>query len=160
MILEHPIGTYHMELKLPFCRSSLRKWPRLRNSVLLTSAFSELCDASYVPDVDHPTSAGWPKKLTKHIPSEKKVKVLVAQLCPTLSDPMNSSPPGSSVHRILQARILGWVAIPFSEGSSRPRDQTQVSHVADRCFTTWATIIHLPKMQSCAYILLNKYNTG
>ena len=139
MILEHPIGTYHMELKLPFCRSSLRKWPRLRNSVLLTSAFSELCDASYVPGVDHPTSAGWPKKLTKHIPSEKKVKVLVAQLCPTLSDPMNSSPPGSSVHRILQARILGWVAIPFSEGSSRPRDQTQVSQSAGRFFILWAT---------------------
>ena len=41
-----------------------------------------------------------------------------------------SSPPGSSVHRILQARILGWVAIPFSRESSQPRDQTQVSHIA------------------------------
>ena len=41
------------------------------------------------------------------------VKVLVTQLCPTLCNPMNCSPLGSSVHRILQARILEWVAIPF-----------------------------------------------
>ena len=51
----------------------------------------------------------------------------VAQLCPTLCDPMNYSPQGSSVHGILQARILGWVAIPFSGGSSQPRDGTEVS---------------------------------
>ena len=70
---------------------------------------------------------------------KKEVKVLVAQLCPTLSDPMNSSPPGSSVHGILQARILEWVAIPFSEGSSRPRDQTQVSRIAGRFFILWVT---------------------
>ena len=43
---------------------------------------------------------------------------LVAQLCPTLCNPMDCSPPGSSVHEILQARILEWVAIPFSWGSS------------------------------------------
>ena len=46
------------------------------------------------------------------------VKVLVAQLCPTLCDLMDCSLPGSSVHGILQARILEWVAIPFSRGSS------------------------------------------
>ena len=50
----------------------------------------------------------------------------VAQSCPTLSDPMDCSLPGSSVHEIFQARILEWVAISFSRGSSRPRDQTQV----------------------------------
>ena len=55
---------------------------------------------------------------------------LVAQLCPTLCDPMDCSPPGSSVHGILQARILEWVAISFSRGSSSPRDQTQVSCVS------------------------------
>ena len=49
------------------------------------------------------------------------VKVLVAQLCLTLCDPMNGSSPGFSVHGILQARILEWVAIPFSRGSSQPR---------------------------------------
>ena len=56
-----------------------------------------------------------------------QVKVLIAQLCPTLCDPMDCSPPDSSVHGILQARILEWVAIPFSRCSSQPRDRTQVS---------------------------------
>ena len=65
--------------------------------------------------------------------------VLVAQLCPTRCDFMVSSPSGSSVHGISQARILEWVAIPFSRGSSQPRDQTQVSCIASRFFTIWAT---------------------
>src|SRR5574342_240891 len=71
--------------------------------------------------------------------SPLKVKMLVTQSCPTLCDPMGCSPPGSSVHGILQARILEWVAIPFSRGSSSPRDQTQVSCVScieGRFFTT------------------------
>ena len=66
-----------------------------------------------------------------------KVKVLVAQLCPTLCDPMDSSLPGSSVHGILQARILEWVAIPFSRESSWPRDWTRVSRASGRFFTVW-----------------------
>ena len=70
---------------------------------------------------------------------EVVLKVLVAQLCPILCDPMDCSPLGSSVHRILQARILGWVVIPFSRASSRPRDQSQVSCLAGRFFTVWAT---------------------
>ena len=53
--------------------------------------------------------------------------------------PMDHSPPGSSGHGILQARILEWVAIPFSRGSSRPRNHTQVSCTAGRFFTNWAT---------------------
>ena len=57
----------------------------------------------------------------------EKVKVLVAQLCSTLCDPMDYSPPGSSVHGILQARILKWVGILFSRVSSPLRDQTQES---------------------------------
>ena len=61
--------------------------------------------------------------------------VLVIQSCPTLWDPMDCSPPGSSVHGILQARILECVAIPFSRESSQPRDQTQVSCIAGRFFT-------------------------
>ena len=52
---------------------------------------------------------------------------------------MDSSPPGSSVHGILQARIQEWIAISFSRGSSRPRDWTQVSCIAGRLFTNWAT---------------------
>ena len=53
-----------------------------------------------------------------------KVKVWVAQSCPTLCNPRDCSPPGSSVHGILQARILEWVAIPFSRRSSWPRNWT------------------------------------
>ena len=67
-----------------------------------------------------------------------KMKVLVAQLFLTLFDPMDCSPPGSSVHGISQARILEWVAIPFSRGSSQPRDRTHVScvsRIAGRFFT-------------------------
>ena len=52
-----------------------------------------------------------------------------APLCSTLCDPMDCSPPGFSVHEILQARILAWVAVPFCRGSSRPRDQIRVSCV-------------------------------
>ena len=70
---------------------------------------------------------------------ESEVKVLVTQSCPTLCDPMDCSPPGSYVYRILQTRILEWVAISFSRGSSWPRDRTQVSHTAGRLFTNWAT---------------------
>ena len=61
------------------------------------------------------------------------------QLCLTLCDPIDSSPPGSAVPGILQARTLEWVAFPFSRGSSQPRDWTQVSHIADGFFTSWAT---------------------
>ena len=61
--------------------------------------------------------------------------VLVAQSCPTLCDPMYYSPPGFSVHGILQARMLEWVAISFSRGSSGPKNQTQVSCIAGRFFT-------------------------
>ena len=68
-----------------------------------------------------------------------KVKVLVAQSCLTLCPPMECSLPGSSVHGISQARILEWVAIPFSRGSFQPRDQTRLSHVAGRFFNIWAT---------------------
>ena len=61
----------------------------------------------------------------------KKVKVKVAQSCLTLWDPMDYT-----VHGILQARILKWVAVCFSKGSSQPRDWTQVSHIAGRFSTS------------------------
>ena len=63
---------------------------------------------------------------------------LVIQSCLSVCDPMGCSLPGSSVHGILQARILVWVAIPFSRESSQPRVQTQVSCIAGRFFTIWA----------------------
>ena len=70
---------------------------------------------------------------------EKWKNMLVAQPCPTLCDPIDCSPPGSSVHGILQVRILECVAMPSSRGSSQPRDWTQVSRTAGGFFTIWAT---------------------
>ena len=64
-----------------------------------------------------------------------------AQSCLTLCDPMGCSPPGSSVHGILQARILEWVAIFFSRGFSQTRDWPWVSCIAGRFFTIWATVM-------------------
>ena len=61
-------------------------------------------------------------------------EVKVAQSCPTLCDPTDCT-----VHGILQARILQWVAFPSSRGSSQPWDQTQVFHIAGRFFTSWTT---------------------
>ena len=63
----------------------------------------------------------------------------VDQLCLTLGGPVDCSPTGSSVRGIFQARVLQWVAISFSRGSSRSRDRTQVSCIAGRRFTVWAT---------------------
>ena len=71
--------------------------------------------------------------------SNYTIKSEVAQLCPTLCHPMDCSLPHSSVHGILQTRLLEWVAISFSSGSSWPRDQTWVSHIAGRHFTLWPT---------------------
>ena len=69
-------------------------------------------------------------RLWKGTPTKGIAKV--TQLCPTLCNPMDST-----AHGILQASILEWVAIPFSRGSSQPRDWTQVSHVAGGLFTSW-----------------------
>ena len=63
----------------------------------------------------------------------EKEKKVMSNSC----DPMDCSLPGSSVHRILQARILEWVAISFSRGSSQPRNWMQVSSIAGRFFTNW-----------------------
>ena len=62
------------------------------------------------------------------------VKVKVTQSRLTLCNHMDYT-----IHGILQARILQWVAVPFSRGSSQPRDRTQVSHIAGRFFISWAT---------------------
>ena len=63
----------------------------------------------------------------------------VSQSCPTLCDPMDCSPPGSTVHGISQARVLDWAVVSFSRGSSWPRDQARVSRNVDRRFTIWAS---------------------
>ena len=69
------------------------------------------------------------------------VCVLAIQSCLSLCNPMDYSPPGYSVHGILQARILEWAAIPFFRRSSPPRDQTWASGIAGRFFTTWASVV-------------------
>ena len=63
----------------------------------------------------------------------------VAQSCLTLCDPVDWGLPGSSVHGIFQARVLEWIAISFSRGSSWPRDRTWFPHIVGRRFTVWAT---------------------
>ena len=81
--------------------------------------------------------ASWCDAIRKvrHLSSlcQKYLEVKVAQLFPTLCDPMDCT-----VHGILQAGILEWVAVPFSRGSSQPRDQTQVFRIAGGFFTSWA----------------------
>ena len=74
-----------------------------------------------------------------HCSSACAVKVLGAQSFPALCEPMDCRPPGSSVHGLLQARILEWVIISFSRGFSWPGDRTQVSCIPGRFFTVWAT---------------------
>ena len=76
------------------------------------------------------------RNLTQHC---KSTVHACAQSCLTLCNPMDCSPPCSSVHGIFQARVSGWVAIPFSRGSSQPRDQTEVSYIGGRLFTIRAT---------------------
>ena len=75
----------------------------------------------------------WQKAIMKG----KERKMEVVQSCLTLCDPVDCSLPGFSIHGILQARILEWVVISFSRGSSRLRDRTPVSCIAGRCFTLW-----------------------
>ena len=79
------------------------------------------------------------KRLLMKVKEESESESEVAQSRPTLCDPMDCSLPGSSLHGILQARVLEWVAISFSRGSSQTRDQTQVSWILGRRFNLWAT---------------------
>ena len=74
------------------------------------------------------------------------VSVKVTQSCLTLCDPMDCT-----VHGILQARILEWVDLPFSRGSSQPRDRTQVSCTAGRFFTIWATREWCEVISNCGF---------
>ena len=74
-------------------------------------------------------------------------------MCPTLCDRMDCSLPDSSVHGIFQARIVEWVAISFSRGSSQPRDQTWVSLIAGRCFI-WATREAPNWMSECPLLIV------
>ena len=92
----------------------------------------------------------WEEHRARYFSSEK-VKVEVTQSYLTLCDPMDYT-----VHGILQARILKWVAFPFSRGSSQPRDRTQVSRIAGGFFTSWATR-EAPNTQSVLLVPLEYY---
>ena len=80
----------------------------------------------------------------------------VAQSCRTFCNPMDCSPPGSSIHGIFQGRVLEWVAISFSRESSWPKDQTRVSIIVGRCFTVWATREDL--VSKTFYLLLSPHS--
>ena len=97
-------------------------------------------------------------ELTSSVGKESESESEVTQSCSTLCDPMDYSLPGSSLHGILQARVLEWVAISSSRGSSWPRDQTHVSSVsclAGRLFTHRA--ITETQMSLYSYLLLVPY---
>ena len=80
----------------------------------------------------------WLDVNTRNPPTLCAVLCLIAQACTTLCNPVDCSPPGSSVHGILQSRITEWVAMASSRVSSQPRDQIKVSRIAGRFFTVWA----------------------
>ena len=88
-----------------------------------------ICISLIMSDVEHLTHINRTKDNQQ---GPTVCKVLVTQSCLTLYNPMDCSPAGSSIHGILQARILEWVAIPFSRGSFQPRDQIKVS-----CIGSW-----------------------
>ena len=103
-----------LELNLQFFFNSLLSYPKYLMLMLLQIMFLKL-----------------------HFPTiyfQYESESEVTQSCLILCDPVDCSPPGSSVYGILQARILEWVAISFSRASSLPRDRTQVSHIAGRRF--------------------------
>ena len=100
----------------------------------------------------------WAKKLPQYkvLPL---VKELVPQSYPTFWDPLDCSLPGSSVHGILQARMLECLGISFSRGSSWSRDQTQTSCTVGRFFTVWDTKEAYVLPRECRYKLIKMTST-
>ena len=140
--LESPKPFYHIIVSTS--ARTLANSPRSYNEVIGFSLCPRMAWTPPPPPSCILNSRLWALRMTSVPPRkpafpESRVKVQVTQLCLTLCDPMHCSPPGSSVHGILQARILEWVGIPFSRGSFRPSGQTQVSCIADKFFTIWAT---------------------
>ena len=86
---------------------------------------------------------------------KEKKESAVTQSCLTLRNPMDCSPLDSSIHGIFQARVLMWIAISFSRGSSWPRDQTRVSCIAGRHFTIWATreALSMEHLDICLFLM-------
>ena len=129
-----------MKIKIVHQRTLSREWKdTLQNE---TTHFWIICDKVLLPRIPEttlynkmPTIQFLKKQNGKRTWIYVKVKVIVAQSCLTLCNHMDCGPPGCSDHGILQARILEWVAMPSSRGSSWPRDQTYISHVS--CIGRW-----------------------
>ena len=141
-------------LSAPQCFGTLLLWvckfyfcPSASLFSLLLSLWACVRERSFVFCVPCPNSFSWVKQglglFARAFLELKKWREEwrreVAQSCPTLCNPMDCSPPGSSVHGIFQAWILKWVAISLSRGSSWPRDETRVSCIVGRRFTIQAT---------------------
>ena len=110
---------------------------KIKNHMIISTdaekAFEKIQHPCIIKTLEKMGTEGTYLKIVKAIYDRKESEV--AQSCPTLWDPMDYSPPGSSVHGILKARVLEWVAISFSRRPSQPRDQTQVSCIASGHFT-------------------------
>ena len=122
----------------PWLRKVKHLWCLLQGFTLVRLVTESLAAHSHLSLFDHSPLLG-PSYSSTYNHWKTKMKVLVTKSCLILQNLMDRSQPGSSVCRILQARILEWVVISFSRGSSQPRDRTQVSRVVGRRFTVWAT---------------------
>ena len=138
-----------------FLSGIIRNLPDLLNSEIVSCSYKYLCKSTGCPDSQTSSASKliYLGNIASHLVSPAPVrggllyttlmspfcslalflpvKVKDTQLCLTFCDPMDYT-----VYRILQARILEWVAIPFSRGSCKPRDRTQVSRIAGRFFTS------------------------
>ena len=118
---------------LPHCRQILYQVSHKGSKTTLEWVVYPFSSGSSQPGIELVSPALQVDSLPTEL-SEKPPTVKVIQSCTTLCNPMDYM-----VHGILQAKILEWVAIPFSKVSSQPKDQTQVSCIAGRFFTSWAT---------------------
>ena len=128
-------------------------WDNVKHpNIWIMSPRTQKESAGVQPQQDPGVPSGW-TTLARGEGREERISSVqfssVAQSCLTLCDPMDSSLSGSSLHGILQARVLEWVAISFSRGSSRPRDRTRVSCIPGRCFNLWATMPNLGPFLLC-----------
>ena len=137
----------------PWLRKVKHLWCLLQGFTLVRLVSESLGAHSHLSLCDHSPLLG-PSHFSTYNNWKMKMKVLVAKSCLILHDLMDCSPPGSSVHGILQARILEWVVISFSRGSSQPRDWTGISCIAGRFFTVWAT------REGCTIIGLDHMSQG
>ena len=130
---------YHHKLGDFECQYWQKQWPVLNATYVLDVEQDDVCTLSKVSKLQFSENITFITTLQAYLEdhmrkTSKKSEVKVAQSCLTLCNPMDYT-----VHGILQARILEWVAFPFSRGSSQPREWTQVSRIAGRFFTSWAT---------------------